>query len=222
MKEHGYWILEGKDKTGCRCLQCYEDERVRKQKAQEKAESDDVGSGPTRLFKYEIINIGTGPATMCQVLEYNMADRTHSEVEKKKDGSIMVHHYESAGASPHRKDVIPIGYASDYLVNRLIIGNCGLPHRVNLSWRVPASPHGRCVKGCGSGRVGEKSKEIFRELVKVGKHYQSNPYKKYHAEHTDKRARLIRQFRHRYGPSKPQLYQDRLVVGRMVDVEDQI
>ena len=204
MKDHT-WL------AGCRCLQCHDDEMVRKQKAQEKAETDDVGSGPTRLFKYEIINIGTGPATMCQVLEYNMADRTHSEVEKKKDGSIMVHHYESAGASPHRKDVIPIGYASDYLVNRLIIGKCGFPHRVNLSWRVPASPHGRCVKGCGSGRVGEKSKEIFMKLVEVSD-----------VEVDDKRARLIKQFRHRYGPSKPQLYQDRLVVGRMVDVEDQI
>jgi len=192
-------------------LQCHDDERMRKQKAQEKAETDDVGSGPTRLYKNEIINIGTGPATMCQVFEYNMADGTRTEIEKKKDGTIKVHHYESKGASPHRKDVVPIGYASDYLVNRLIIGNCGLPHRVNLSWRVPASPHGRCVKGCGSGRVGEKSKEIFMELVKVSD-----------VEVDDKRARLIKQFRHRYGPSKPQLYQDRLVVGRMVDVEDQI
>jgi len=204
MKDHT-WL------AGCRCLQCHEDERVRKRKAQEKAETDDVGSGPTRLYKNEIINIGTGPATMCQVFEYNMADGTRTEIEKKKDGTIKVHHYESKGASPHRKDVVPIGYASDYLVNRLIIGNCGLPHRVNLSWRVPASPHGRCVKGCGSGRVGEKSKEIFMELVKVSD-----------VEVDDKRARLIKQFRHRYGPSKPQLYQDRLVVGRMVDVEDQI
>lgn len=221
MKDHT-WL------AGCRCLQCHEDERVRKRKAQEKAETDDVGSGPTRLYKNEIINIGTGPATMCQVFEYNMADGTRTEIEKKKDGTIKVHHYESKGASPHRKDVIPIGYASDYLVNRLIIGNCGLPHRVNLSWRVPASPHGRCVKGCGSGRVGEKSKEIFMELVKVSDGVPNLTCCTYcrrtasNRTTDDKRAKLIRQFRHRYGPSKPQLYQDRLVVGRMVDVEDQI
>ena len=76
---------------------------------------------------YAIQIFGFGSETMCQIWEWDMADKANTGQDK--------------GGSPYRLEFRPIGYADEFKKTKIVKGNCGCEHAKIISYEV----HGREV-----------------------------------------------------------------------------